>query len=281
MRRFVAQAALLGLALAACGGDSTTTPKAGATKVTVKTSEYKFDAPATYKGGLVELTIDNTAGKESHEAEMIRLDPGKTLADLKAAMEHEGPPPAWQHAAGGPGPVLPGTTAVYTANVQAGTYVLVCHVPAPDGNAHLDKGMAAEVTVTEGTSGTLPAGDATVSTSEFKFTGVEGLKAGKQTVRFTNVGKQQHHVAIIALAPGKKVTDALAFFTAVFSGKPPAGPPPFTGFPGLVATMDPGFEGARTLELTAGTTYGFMCFIPDTDGTPHVAKGMMAELTAK
>lgn len=274
MKRIASLAVVLALATVGCSSNKTTTT-AGPTKVTVKTTEYGFSAPASFKGGLVELTIDNAAGKEHHEAELNRVDAGKTAADVKAALEAGGAPPAWLHSAGGPGPVPPGKSAVYTANLEAGTYVFVCHIPARDGKEHYTKGMVGETQVTAGTNGTLPAADATLTTTEFKFNGTESLKAGSQTVRVTNAGKQSHHIAIFALAPGKKVADLAAFFGATA----PSGPPPFTGIPGLIAGMSPGLDATRTLDLAAGATYVFVCFIPDTDGKPHFTKGMVAELT--
>lgn len=275
MKRTIPFLAFLLLIAAACGDDATTPTSTGPTKVTVTTAEYRFSLPATFKGGLVELTLDNTAGVESHEAGLVRLDPGKTLNDYRTALDQEGPPPTWTHAAGGPGPVAPGKKAVYAANMQAGTYALICHVPAPDGVDHYKKGMLAEATVTAGTNGSLPAADATITMTEFKFAGIENLKAGEQSVRVTNPGQQLHNVAVFALAPGKKAADVAAFFTP---GAPP-GPPPFTALPGLVGAMEAGLEASRTLELESGVTYAFYCFMPDTDGTPHFAKGMVAEIT--
>lgn len=280
---------LLGAVLGACGdddGDSTSGSGSGtgtgsgteakASEVTVKTREYSFQLDGTsFKGGLVELTLDNSAGKESHEVDLSRLDDGKTLADVQAAVKAGGPPPAWLHAAGGPGPVSPGESAVYTANLEPGTYVLQCHIPAPDGQEHAAKGMMSEVKVTEGEAGELPEADLTIAASEFKFTGVEGLKKGEQTVKFENTGKQDHHAAILTLAPGKKVADVLAFFSAT---TPPSGPPPFVGIPGFMSTFAPGAEGVRTQALEPGT-YAILCFIPDTDGVPHAAKGMAQEFT--
>lgn len=274
--------------LAACGNDGDGGSTAGtepdaaeeskASKFTIKTLEYAFQVQATsFKAGLVELTLDNTGGKESHEVEIARLDQGKTLDDYKK-VDPAGPPPDWVEAAGGPGPVLPGKTAVYTANFEAGTYVLECHVPAPDGKEHASKGMITSVTATAGDEGELPEADATITASEFKFSGLEGLKAGEQVVRFENTGTQQHHAAMIALAPGKTAKDALAFFQAAQTGAPPAGPPPFTGFPGFMATFAPGAEATRTLNLTPGN-YAIVCFIPDTDGVPHAAKGMAQDFT--
>ena len=286
--RVVLAGLLLGAVLGACGDDddggtgsasgagSGSGEESKASAVTIKTREYNFQLPGTsFKGGLVELTLDNSAGKESHEVDLSRLDDGKTLADVQAAANTDGPPPAWLHAAGGPGPVSPGETAVYTANLEPGTYVLQCHIPAPDGEEHSAKGMISEVKVTEGETGDLPEADLTIGADEFKFTGVDGLKKGDQTVKFENTGEQQHHAAILTLAPGKKVADVLAFFSAT---TPPAGPPPFVGIPGFMSTFGPGQEAVRTQSLEPGT-YAILCFIPDKDGVPHAAKGMAQEFT--
>lgn len=287
-RRFWA-ASLAFVALAAgCGGQGGQEDQAAetpaeqspeASEVTFKTREYSFDTPSEIKGGLTSIVLDNSAGKESHEAEMIRLEEGKTLQDLQAA---SGPaPPSFARPAGGPGPVLAGKRATYTAVLEPGTYALVCHVPAPDGKEHLEKGMAKQIRVTQGESGQIPRGDVTIGATEFDFTGTEGLKSGNQTVRVENQGQQPHHWALVALARGKTTMDLAAFFQPPQPGAaPPQGPPPFTGFPGLVATLPPGGSAARTLELQPGT-YALVCFFPDTDGTPHAAKGMLKQIEIK
>jgi uncharacterized cupredoxin-like copper-binding protein len=282
LRLFTVALVMVGF-LAACGDDDDddasgtgggAETEQAASKVTVKTLEYAYDMGDSIKGGLVAMTLDNSGGKESHEAELARLDEGKTLDDFKAAMDAQGPPPTWYHAAGGSGPVSPGETSVYTANLDAGTYVIMCHVPAAsDGKEHAEHGMIRQLTVTEGEAGELPDAQATVQAKEFEFVGLDGLRAGEQTVRFENTGQQQHFAAMATLAEGKTVQDLLAYFSA---DTPPPGPPPFTGFPGFMATFDPGQQAVRTLKLEPGT-YAVVCFIPDTDGTPHAAKGMAQE----
>lgn len=279
-KKLLALFALLALALNGCATaeelEEVEEKPAAVARVTFKTTEYAYNAPAEFRGGLVELELDNTAGQEPHEAELIRLTDGRTAADYLEATKTEGPPPAFAVPAGGPGPVDAGKKAVYTANLAAGNYMFVCHLPAPDGQEHLTKGMVGEARVSEGSEGTLPAADATISFEEFRFVGIEGLRAGTQTVKAVNKGTQPHHMAVVTLAQGKTAQEALG----VLSGQtqPPAGPPPFTGFPGFVATFAPGAEGTRTLELEAGKKYLFVCFIPDVDGVPHLAKGMQAEL---
>jgi uncharacterized cupredoxin-like copper-binding protein len=278
-KKLLALCALLTLVLSGCATEEepeeVEEKPAEASRVTFRTSEYAYEAPAAFKGGLVELEIDNSSGKEAHEAELVLLEDGKTAADYLAAVQ-AGPPPAFAVPAGGPGPVDPGKKAVYTANLAAGNYMFVCHIPAPDGQEHLTKGMVGEATVSEGTEAALPSADATISFEDFRFVGIDGLRAGSQVVKAVNKGQQPHHMAVVTLAEGKTVQEALG----VLSGQTPPqpGPPPFTGFPGFVGTFAPGAEATRTLDLEAGKKYLFVCFIPDVDGTPHLAKGMQAEL---
>ena len=279
MRLFLVGMLAVGM-LAACGDDDDedaeggdTTEEVEPSKFTVKTSEYAFQfASTTVRGGLVELTLDNTAGKESHEADLVRIDPGKTIADVRAASP-DAAPPAWLHPEGGPGPVEPGKTAVYTANLAEGTYVARCNIPAPDGKAHYEKGMMTEIKVESGTDGEVPAGDVKVEAKDFDFTNLDKLKAGSQTVRVENTGAEPHFWAMAALAPGKTAGDLAAFF----GGQAPPGPPPFTAFPGLVSTLLPGKHAARTLDLKSGTTYVMVCLITSPDGQSHAQKGMLKE----
>lgn len=279
-KKFFALFALLTLTLSGCAtpeeSEEVVEKPAEASRVTFKTTEYAYDAPAEFKGGLVELEVDNTGGNEPHEAELILLEGGETAADYLKAIKAPGPPPSFGVNVGGPGPVDPGKKAAYTANLPAGDYIFICHVPAPDGNEHFAKGMVGEAKITEGTEGTLPEADATISFEEFRFIGIDGLKAGSQVVKAVNKGQQPHHMVVVTLAEGKTAQEALGVLSGQTPPKP--GPPPFTGFPGFVATFAPGTEGTRTLELEAGKKYLFVCFIPDVDGTPHLAKGMQAEL---
>lgn len=266
----------------AAEGDDTTEETSDASKVTVKTREYAFELASTsFAGGLVEVTLDNAAGQESHEIQFTRLDAGKTLADYDAASQQEGPPPEWVHLEGGPGPVSPGTSTVYTGNLAPGTYVLTCDIPGPDGQPHNQKGMKTTVTVTEGETGELPEADATIGVEEsdedpnFQFTGLDQLTAGEQVVKFENTGEQAHHAAVVALADGKTAADVLAFFSAE---EAPAGPPPFSGIPGAFTAFAPGGEGVRVQTLTPGD-YAILCFVPDSDGVPHAAKGMAQDFS--
>ncbi len=279
-------AALVG----ACAGDDAeeTTPatakttggtagqNVNASSVSVKTFEYRFEEPAQFTGGLVTLELDNSQGREEHEAALVRLEQGKTVDDLEQALRQEGgPPPRWIVNAGGPGPVLPGRKATYTANVQRGTYAFICLVHSADGQSHAAKGMLASVTVVDGPTGMLPKADTTVTARDYEFVGVERLSSGAQTVRVHNQGALEHNWGIFGLRPGKTAQDLATFLAAE---GPPSGPPPFTGTPGLVGVLPPGGEATRTLELQPGT-YALVCFVRDPDGRAHFQKGMVREFT--
>ncbi len=279
-------AALVG----ACGGDDgastagstqATAPRGVAEDVTpptvsVKTTEYGFDVPPQFRGGLVTLELDNSAGKEAHEASLERLEQRKTLADFQQAMRQgAGPLPSWVVNAGGPGPVMPGRKATYTANLQPGTYAFFCFVHSSDGQSHVAKGMLASATVVAGPTAALPRADATVTARDYEFAGLEGLRSGTQTVRAENQGQLEHHWGIFGLQPGRSAEDLATFLAG---DGPPTGPPPFTSSPGLVGALPRGGEATRTLELQPGR-YAMVCLVRDPDGRPHYQKGMLKEFT--
>ena len=269
--------------LANCGGDdeddTATTPareEVGApavTKVTITAEDYGFDVPPTFKGGLVELDYRN-AGQEPHFAAFAAIGGGKTAADVKAALTAPpsntppaGPPPFEDYA--GMATMDPGGAANAILNLPAGGYVLYCAIPAPDGVPHVAKGMAAEVTVSEGADGDLPETEGTFTATDFKLSDGPELKtAGRHVVGLSNEGKQFHEIDLIELPEGKTVDDVSPWF------KQPSGPPPMRMLGGPAIT--PGEEVTTTYDLKAGVTYAFICGIPDFlgDFVAHVSKGM-------
>ena len=70
--------------LAGCGGEG----DEEAQPVDVQGDEYAFVMPDEAEGGVVRFDISNT-GEELHEYALGRLDEGKTLDDVKAALESE------------------------------------------------------------------------------------------------------------------------------------------------------------------------------------------------
>ena len=211
-------------------------------------------------------------GKELHQAQLIRLEQGKSLADVAQVLKSGGPIPSWIKFAGGPNGIAPGQQAEATEVLPPGNYAYICLIPSPDGVVHAAKGMARPFTVTEASTAAasqLPPADVTLKLLDYDFQASQPLKAGRQTIMVENVGPQAHEVVLLKLAPGKKTEDFAMWAEHGMKGPPPAQPL------GGVTILDKGGRGSFTADLTPGD-YGFICFYPDQkDGKPHLAHGMM------
>jgi len=281
----------LASAVAACRADrpspntDTAVPSAGAavaapaatamaSPITVTATDFKLDMPATIPAGAVSIRLVNS-GKEFHQAQILRLDQGKTVADLEAAMKHEGPPPPWLRFVGGPNGVGPGQEATGIASLAPGKYALVCFIPSPDGVSHLMKGMIQPFEVSAGgAEAALPVASDTVRLGDYTFESERPITAGQHTFLVTNEAQQPHELLLLRLAPGKTLKDfGVWATTGGMKGPPPALPL------GGVAVIDHGDSGVFTADLTPGE-YGMICFVPDAkDGKPHLMHGMMKQIT--
>jgi uncharacterized cupredoxin-like copper-binding protein len=242
--------------------------------VTVTATDFRFDAPATIPAGAVTIQLVNH-GKELHQAQIIKLEDGKTAADLAKALQHPGPPPSWIKFVGGPNGIAPGQEAQATSTLAPGNYVYLCFIPSADGVMHAAKGMVRPFTVTAGSSNATqaPAADVTIKLTDYTFEPSPALTAGRHTIRVENAGPQAHELVLLKLAPGKKTEDFAKWAETGMKGPPPAQPL------GGVTFLDKGAQGSFSADLTPGD-YGFICFVPDSkDGKPHLAHGMMKTVT--
>lgn len=245
-------------------------------QITITATDFKLAMPATIAAGSVALRLVN-AGKELHQAQIIRLEDGKTVADLQAAMKHEGPPPAWLHFIGGPNGIAPGQDTEAFASLTPGHYAMLCLIPSADGVPHIMKGMVQPFEVTGGSgAAALPAADDTVRLVDYTFQPSRPLTSGRHTILVTNPATQPHELVLLRLAPGKTVQDFGTWATTGgMKGPPPAAPL------GGVAVMESGGSGAFTVDLVPGS-YGLICFVPDArDGRPHLMHGMMQQITVR
>ena len=248
----------------------------GIRTVTVTATDFVFTAPDTIPAGLTEFRLLNR-GAEMHHVFLMRLDGGKSMADLFAAMKGDGPLPSWAREVGGPNTPGPGGEATAIVRLKAGRYAMICVIPSKDGKPHVMKGMAKEITVVPATSNTTAADIRIASTMTlvdygFKFS--QALQPGRQMIRVVNSASQSHEVVLVRLAPGKSPADVLAWMEKM------EGPPP--GAPiGGTTPMAQGEENLLELNLTPGE-YGLICFVPDAkDGKPHFAHGMVATFSVK
>ena len=262
------------LALTACGGVAQARQVA---KITIKAHDYSYEAPARVEAGLVSITLENE-GQEPHHVQLARLNDGVSVEQFQTALQ-QGPEAAlslitW---AGGPGVIDVGGRQEVTMELTAGTYMLLCFVPSPDGTPHLAKGMVTSLEVVdnqEQTGAQPPQADATIKMDDFTFLLPAEIKAGPQIWQIDNQGQQPHEIALIKLAEGKTMEDVGAFMAA------PDGPPPFADVGGLQG-IDPGESGWVNLNLTPGE-YVALCHIPDpASGKPHMELGMVTPFSVK
>ncbi len=304
------------LGLGACGGDSSedggsAAEKSAAPKPTtlpinttdVGQDRFNTKAPASIKGGLVKIVFEN-AGKMPHEAQLLRVDGGHTVQEaVEIITSEDDKTPEWMHAAGGVGITPPGQQGTAFINLPAGNYgVISMGAGGPEeGPPPATRGALAEFEVTEGQPGELPQASATIVAEdegehkeggEGQATGegqetedhkhsfeATGLKPGRNTVLFDNRSEELHHVV---LAPIVGDTTLEEVEEAVTSEGPPEGPPPLD-FENIVntAVLDGETKQVTELELKEGR-YALLCFISDREGgDPHVAEGMLEEVTIR
>ena len=260
------------LVLAACAKEepadqaSVTATPASPNTVHVTATDYAFQAPDTIPSGVTTFHLMNQ-GKEAHHVIILKLP----LSEVQKMAG--GPPPADLIALGGPNAASPGGTAEATVDIAPGTYTLICVIPAADGMPHIAKGMAREIVVTAGTSSAvIPAADITIKLVDYTFDITGPLTAGRHVVRIETAAAQMHELVFVKLEPGKTVQQAAAWL------EKPEGPPPATIINGA-SPLSNGMVNTTTVDLTPGD-YGLICFVPDAkDGKPHIAHGMMKQVT--
>jgi len=238
-------------------------------------TDFSFLAPDTIPAGLTRIRLSNE-GSERHHAQLARLEAGHTIAELRDSLTGSRHLPSWVTFVGGPNVPVPGGSSEIFVVLEAGSYALLCFVQSADGVAHLAKGMLRELAVVPGPALNQPepAADARLLLGDFGFEISPGLKAGRRIIRVENRGPQPHEVVFVRLAPGKTVADVLGWL------KRPQGPPPGETFGGTLA-LQAGQVNLMSAELTSGD-YALLCFVPDSgDGRPHVAHGMVRQITVE
>jgi hypothetical protein len=110
-----------------------------------------------------------------------------------------------------------------------------------------------------------------ITSSDFFYLAPDTIPAGLVRIRLSNTGKEHHHAQLARLHPGhtvRELRDTLA------AGGLPAWVT-FVGGPGVPA---PGLRSEVIVPLEPGS-YAVLCFVESSDRVPHLAKGMIRELT--
>lgn len=121
-----------------------------------------------------------------------------------------------------------------------------------------------------------------VEASNYAFDAPSTATSGLIRFTLTNVATDEiHHVQLLKLATGNTSDDVVAFFQlAMNATNDTALPtPPWTEEASGPNAPAPGGNASSIaiVDLEEGS-YAYACFIPSSDGIPHVAKGMAAPL---
>ena len=239
--------------------------------------DYSFEGPTTATAGLTELTLDN-AGVEDHQLGLFKLNEGVEAGAALAALGAAGHLEAGREFGEwlpGPNGVGPNGSVSVVTELEPGTYIVGCLIPAPDGTPHAMKGMLSQLTVAPSADPAAePASSAdlpVVSLQDYHFELPDGIGTGPVIVR--NDGDDVHEFVVVRLADGATVQDVIAYEGATTK----TSPPPSTMVTGT-AFLDPGREGRLDLELEPGD-YAAICFIPSPTGEAHAQLGMVHPFT--
>lgn len=250
---------VLAVALVASAFAATTVSAGAASsnKLTVTATEYTYQMKGSPKPGNVEVTFDN-AGVEYHEMSVMQVKPGTTLAQVKKALasddESAGEKLVVAEVSPLPAFLSPGRSTTTIVNLKAGRYVVICHVPAPDGSPHFAHGMIKLLDVKGSKSSYQPPSDG-VSDVKITDSAIELPSAGLPRsgwVKVTNETDVPRQVLLGAYTSSTATfAEADAYYDALFSGQPVAGDPP-ADLAGGVLGIAPGQAAYFQIDLESG-----------------------------
>jgi len=108
---------------------------------------------------------------------------------------------------------------------------------------------------------------------DYGFNGPDQIHPGLTTLQIINTGKELHHIQLVKLDAGKTARQ----FTSAMKTDPGRFPA-WAHFMGGPNAITPGDRTAAVQDLKPGN-YLLLCVIPDNQGTPHFALGMIKPLT--
>ncbi|MFN2524959.1 MAG: hypothetical protein ABR505_01650 [Actinomycetota bacterium] len=255
------------IATVACGGDNTS-GEAGAAgqndrqaqpenTLTITERDYEFAVEGEIEAGTVSIAVTNE-GAEFHEIAMARLLQGKTLEDVRSALE----------SSNGQGNVLdgvveddaviddlggvqlPGTSYTITGSgIGSGDYVLLCFIPNPQGRPHFSLGMTNGFTVAEGDASDDIDTDVTYTATNDDLEGPDTLDAGQATIEVVNNSDVDREISLLKITEGKTLEDVGAWFESGRRGPPEVAESPLDF---LAFIFDARQDRKLTVELTPG-----------------------------
>jgi len=266
--------ALLAYPAASFPSDSSGTGVSNPGVATFSAWDHRFEGPDTIPGGQTTIRLQNR-GHEPHQLQLLKLDEGKTPADLATALRNDGGVvPKWAKHMGGPNGVGSGDTSEATMYLEPGSYVIICGIPTKKHKTHAALGMQKALRVAENDH-TAPEfyGNFHMAMFDYEYVVVQPLKKGRHTFYVINRGSQAHQATLIRLNKGASTQDVLK---ALRRDAPLSLPGKLIGG---ISGLEPGGDGTFTAEFTPGR-YAIICLFPDpTALDSHAAKGMVMNFT--
>ncbi len=131
------------------GADAAAAPRAD---ITMSLRDYSFELSGQVTPGRRVIEVRND-GAQTHEVELVRLAPGKSVHDVLAWVEKPASPPPGMPL-GGVSPLARGGVASFEVELPPGHYGMICFLPdIKDGKPHHQHGMIQEFEVPGSASG--------------------------------------------------------------------------------------------------------------------------------
>ena len=250
--------------LTACGDDDDTADPGGGeasapNELRIVESDYAFAVEGEPTAGTLSITVANQ-GAEFHELGMSKLQDGKTVDDVRAALESasedEDEDPLAAVFEGDAideigGLQQPGTGYTITGSgIEAGEYVVLCFLPSPQGEPHFSLGMIEQFTIAEGEGGEAPDADATFTATDDGLDGPETLPAGVTALEVVNDSSISREAILVKLKDGKTLEDGDAWFEAAGDDLPDVATTPLDFF---AFVFDAEQDRTLSVDLTPGT----------------------------
>lgn len=242
--------------------------------VTFSAWDHSFEGPDVIPAGQTTIRLHN-GGREPHQLQLLKLDEGKSPADLAAVLqERGGSVPSWAKHVGGPNGIGSGGDALATIYLEPGSYVLICLIPTKNQQTHAALGMQKALRVAENTPSPPEFhGNFHMAMFDYEFVVVQPLKKGHHTFYVINRGSQPHQVSLVRLDPGSSTDEVLAAFESIGASALPG------QMIGGMSGLEPGREGMFSTDLAPGR-YVMICLFPiPTAHDSHAAKGMVMNFT--
>jgi hypothetical protein len=235
-------------------------------------------APGSVAAGRTLIAYENK-GQELRQSWLVRVPDDLTAAEL-AAPAPAGMPPAWFFRGtfvGFPGAVQPGAVSYAVVDLVPGIYGVF------DDFTELFTVTASAAEGATPTARREPVADGDVTMFDYGFRFPERVVAGDRIWKVTNVGREVHEL-VLAKSPEpitkEQVLDLIMAGDA--AATPTGGGPSLNDLEAGEATgfgaLSPGHTGWTELTLEPGV-YVAICFVPDANGTPHLALGMIQVFT--